>query len=113
MSKHTKAPWRVDHESGPGHSLTKLIDSDGEEITEGVSLADAARIVACVNALEGIELPEDFVRVTREFVPRLDATRVEIEALRSEAASCERRATKLESEIHFIAHTLSGLLGAS
>ena len=53
-AKHTKGPWRYDHE--PGY-CGELIAQDGTTIAEFVdepSLANARRIVACVNACDGI-----------------------------------------------------------
>jgi hypothetical protein len=56
MSKHTPGPWRADEFVGC------IFDPDGKPIMTGgighrEAWANAARIVACVNALEGIDDP--------------------------------------------------------
>ena len=80
MAKHTKGPWRVDPEIRTNDRGIDYINgfdirADGYEIVgcEGITggpveAANAARIVACVNALEG-------------YNP--DAVRDAVEALRS------------------------------
>lgn len=80
--KHTPAPWMVDptfksevqthedktisscwHEHAVGKTIT-LNDVLACPIEE--SAANAARIVACVNALEGIDDPAAFMRVVNQ-----------------------------------------------
>ena len=62
MSKHTPGPWY-----GRSRGLYKGAEWDIREKRLGMTIscggkeADVARIVACVNALEGIDDPEAFV----------------------------------------------------
>lgn len=69
---HTAGPWAVVN----GSLISSNLDSDGQEVdrptgNHGIYVAqtkgpdsnlNAARIVACVNALEGIALPETVER---------------------------------------------------
>ncbi len=57
-AKHTKGPWRYDHEPGfyaelmaSDHAIVALFAGEP-------SLANARRIVACVNACEGFSIEE-------------------------------------------------------
>lgn len=57
-AKHTKGPWRYDHE--PGY-YAELMASDHATVALFAgepSLANARRIVACVNACEGFSIEE-------------------------------------------------------
>ncbi len=75
MSKHTPGPWNV---GSHGHILKdkNTFDfvriaspyRDGAFESDPVAIANAARIVACVNALEGIEDPAEFVRQAKMFM---------------------------------------------
>lgn len=51
MSEHTKEPWIVEY---MGSDESDVVGASGVSIICGMSDADARRIVACVNALEGI-----------------------------------------------------------
>ena len=69
MTEHTKEPWEVVAMRGLAVCVVQeadhgvLISIDGQEN----SLNDMKRIVACVNALAGVEDPEAFMRDVREF----------------------------------------------
>jgi len=56
-AQHTPGPWTVDHEciSANRAHISMAIGPDGATYAE--QKANAARIVACVNACEGIEDP--------------------------------------------------------
>ena len=86
MTKHTKEPWRVGAlESG----MFAVDGSNGEEVTGFTSQEDACRIVACVNACEGISTKnlEDnvpFLELARRYnvvLRERDALRAKIEAM--------------------------------
>jgi len=66
--KHTKGPW-ITEQWGDGTSTSGCtnIVTYAEElvIACGVMNEEAKRIVACVNALEGIDDPEAFMRDVR------------------------------------------------
>jgi hypothetical protein len=76
MTKHTPGPWKycppvLDDESGfvgakagDGHGVTSLADRPVLESAAQFE-ANAARIVACVNALDGIEDPEAEIALLR------------------------------------------------
>ena len=68
MSKHTPGPWTIKHGyvvSG-GITVAKVLQSTGPQDEYGDRTpienheANAERIVACVNAMDGIEDPEHF-----------------------------------------------------
>lgn len=63
MSKHTPEPWVI----GSSNSIW----ANGLVQAQAMSNANAARIVACVNALEGIDNPASFVEVVKKL--ELDA----------------------------------------
>ena len=83
MDKHTKGPWRVDPEIRTNDRGIDYINgfdirADGYEIVgcEGITggpveAANAARIVACVNALEGYnpDAVRDVVEALRLLLP--------------------------------------------
>lgn len=76
MSKHryTREPWKVEVDKNDGISEAKLYGPDGYFITpslyssrdEVTNIANARRIVACVNALAGLD-PEAVADVPRWF----------------------------------------------
>ena len=82
MAKHTAGPWKycppvLDDESGfvgakagDGHGVTSLADRPVLESAAQFE-ANAARIVACVNALDGIEDPEAFVEAAKHITREL------------------------------------------
>ena len=81
MSKHTNEPWDI----MPGRSLLHVESSiDAAVAGEPVCSiplkreADAARIVACVNALAGVADPAEFVACYREMLAVLESLRGEI-----------------------------------
>ena len=50
--EHSKTPWKI----GAMESGQAAIDSaDGKEVTGFIDMADARRILACVNAMAGID----------------------------------------------------------
>ena len=95
MSEHTKEPWKVtvaDHNGQYGVWIT-----DGSRcIAEGLSLQDASRIIACVNACAGMADPV-----------------AEIEALRGRAENAEAEAKQLREELsHSILEATAQLVNA-
>jgi hypothetical protein len=69
----TPEPWEVDTvEDGPSGDVIArgMRQVGGSGINKGIEIemfeeADADRIVACVNAMAGIEDPEEFVRTAK------------------------------------------------
>ncbi len=70
MQKHTAGPWSMVDRSnwnggyhvrgGTGRYVASTVENLPRQV--GEQEANAARIVACVNALDGIEDPEAFVK---------------------------------------------------
>ena len=61
-TKHTTGEWRVEEEEAPhqvwaGSSIIAYCDEDSSVAVEE-SIANAARIVACINYLEGVPTKE-------------------------------------------------------
>lgn len=57
MSEHTKEPWRIAHDEGDEYYIEATSRLSGHTCQLGsgyFSKDDASRIVACVNACEGI-----------------------------------------------------------
>ena len=81
MSKHTPGPWRVSDEPGtisaPGKpsvcEMGSVARSTGRFTWNAEDRANQARIVACVNAMEGIKDPEAFVADAREVPEAVEA----------------------------------------
>lgn len=82
---HTPEPWKT--EGGPEiYDATDclIVYVDGcPKITTAEDDANAARIVACVNACAGIENPEDLRRQRDELKTELDKAYSEIERLKA------------------------------
>ena len=92
MAEHTKGPWRVDPEIRTNDRGIDYINgfdirADGYEIVgcEGITggpveAANAARIVACVNALEGYnpDAVRDVVKVLKANAVTLGVTRMRL-----------------------------------
>ena len=73
MSKHTEEPWYTEDRVGYGSISGTRINADGWVVSLAVGdvpelnhKANAARIVACINALAGIDDPEAFMLKVRE-----------------------------------------------
>jgi ribosomal protein L37AE/L43A len=63
MSEPTKTPWTATGgtiESGPGRHIASAVTTLGGNV-----VASALRIVACVNACEGMEDPESDIKAMR------------------------------------------------
>ncbi len=66
MTKHTTGPWRVT--SAPEGRWIEVVGQHPtkagweEDVAQADGIANAARIVACVNAFDGIDDPEAFMR---------------------------------------------------
>ena len=84
MTKHTPGPWTVrtrrEHGSycyeGGGAHATIASPSTGVFVAEAkcgpkMAEANAARIVACVNALDGIDDPEAFMEAAKHITREL------------------------------------------
>jgi len=75
MSKHTAGPWRVT--AAPEGRWIEVIGQHPteagweEDVAQADGIANAARIVACVNALDGIEDPEAFVEAAKHITREL------------------------------------------
>lgn len=77
-TKHTAEPWKCGSTMG-GVAIWKgkevgepvyLIALASDKIPLNVAMANARRIVECVNALEGIESPQKFVQAARALADR-------------------------------------------
>lgn len=83
--KHTPGPWWVDESSryvGFNGTFTEvsIMDADNLEVAKGMDTPDeanAARIVACVNACEGLADPEkdipSLLEIARLFIERCNS----------------------------------------
>ena len=99
MSDHTPAPWSTDTSLTTGEPIIRAVeapdlclavfcetDPDGEE-----SKANAARVVACVNACEGIDDPAATLAEVRDMLNMLSRMSLddEIEGGMSGDDACE------------------------
>ena len=78
MSKHTPEPWAVEYDNLKPYGIFRHENGDPRDLiispdSDGVSEADAHRIVACVNALEGFSDPERQVREMLALLRRVAA----------------------------------------
>lgn len=71
MSKHTPEPWAYDNEFIVDASDNYLADCAGSDFSVEQDRYNAQRIVACVNAMAGIEDPGAFMEVVKQL--ELDA----------------------------------------
>jgi len=78
MSKHTKGPWTVSiEEPRVVRAPSGDIITSGEDFeNETCFVSNASRIVECVNALEGIENPAEFIRFVKELIAEIRALEV-------------------------------------
>jgi hypothetical protein len=77
MSKHTPEPWEHDGELNKDYDIDIWSKNSAVNIcemskTDGSQLTNANRIVSCVNAMQGIDDPEEFMRDLRKIVHRID-----------------------------------------
>lgn len=81
MSRHTREPWRSKRHSNSIVGIHNIYNgaSTGADIVQVCQPrgrveqeANAARIVACVNALAGIAKPEEWVAAARELMLGLE-----------------------------------------
>lgn len=76
MTKHTPEPWEVEAD-GDGFAITGqggmpfVGRIDSGDFGERQNMANAARIVACVNACVGLPRPETSIGVMRAEIARL------------------------------------------
>ena len=117
MAKHSKGPWRIDKQ-GAFIINIKGIEGDicGVWTVSGNDLANAERIVACVNAMEGVAHPETFLADRqKEWLERHENVIVELETLRKQMqqnavlGQCEQdtsynRIVTLEAALKKITH---------
>ena len=74
--EYTRGPWRVLFEDGdvisirPGGFEAKSILRTNGDVNCNLLAPDAFRIVACVNALDGIPEPEKFIRLAKELIDK-------------------------------------------
>ena len=67
LSKHTPEPWDSVHEHGAWEGYHEPDSGEFQITFRAKTEADAARIVACVNAMAGIENPEQWVKEQKEY----------------------------------------------
>jgi len=87
MSKHTPPPWTVKGPAGPDRDTAIIADGmivaeTWGHVAEGVradSFAAASRIVACVNALDGMDICEVIMLLDAAKRYRLSASDLERE----------------------------------
>lgn len=81
MSKHTKEPWNIFSFEIYDEREQIIADcgySDDVFTLDGCK-ANAKRIVACVNAMAGIENPEEYMKTMQEVHDTLATTREKLE----------------------------------
>lgn len=75
-NKHTPEPWTIENET--------QVCNDFYELANVNEIADAARIVTCVNALAGIDDPERWVEMTKEKILELNMAQVQLSTVTKE-----------------------------
>jgi hypothetical protein len=82
--KHSPEPWVIDD---PNDTLVAILDADGTYLyiaefgwdsneyhtDPDTDILNAARTVACVNALAGVEDPDGFMKEIRDMLPAVAA----------------------------------------
>lgn len=88
MSKHTPGPWRISQDQPHVIDSDKLKGIAGccahllySEPKHPEDLANAERIVACVNACEGIENPAKFISIARSVVSQNNEMKADLAEL--------------------------------
>lgn len=81
MSKHTKEPWNIFAFEIYDEREQIIADCGYSEdvFTQDGCIANAQRIVQCVNAMDGIENPEEYMNAMREVHDTLATTREKLE----------------------------------
>lgn len=101
--KHTPEPWHVssvpkDGLNNPAIQSFELyprlvaVTTDNKDFDE--RLANAKRIVACVNACSGVENPDEYLQSARDAISTALQIRNEHEALKKE---CDRLRAEVEA----------------
>ncbi len=83
MSKHTPGPWKVfnvneirQEKDGYRTLATTCTDAAGAAGVSAKSKANAARIVECVNALEGVENPAALPTLLRKLKHEIEGLKL-------------------------------------
>ena len=76
MSKHTPGPWVLDGQRTGGIARHIPRSTMYDDVATAYSNTDAARIVECVNALDGVENPAEFVRIAKELIADIKALEI-------------------------------------
>jgi hypothetical protein len=96
--KHTPGPWQTDN-MGLGLGHIRSSDPNDQRMIAYAQAsptdANAARIVACVNALEGIEDPAAFVAAVRELVEAARSILAVVSNVSFESAESYAHATRV------------------
>lgn len=114
MSKHTKGPWAVNYTK-----FSEVRAENGAVIARCVKLtsltnleANARRIVACVNACEGVSTEHLINNLPiRELVTRNNEALREIEALKTARTELANALSELVGEIRQLASESCGVAG--
>ena len=79
MTEHTKEPWDASDKTVYSDAFKSEKNRDGalaclvsSEENDWITVANTLRIVACVNAMQGIDDPEAFMRDVRAFMRNLE-----------------------------------------
>lgn len=71
-TKHTPTPWRVEYKPAGtcifSNEPNFLLLSMSYTQTDKTTVANASRIVKCVNAMEGIEEPAEFMDIVKTII---------------------------------------------
>ena len=80
MTEHTNEPWEASDKTVYSDAFKSEKNKDGalaclvsSEENDWITVANTSRIVACVNALAGVDDPEAFMRDMREWREALSA----------------------------------------
>jgi hypothetical protein len=80
--KHTTEPW--EHEVLEVYSKERLVADCGHIEGDPENISNASRIVACVNALAGIEEPEQWVAMAKSHIDASEAQADQNQRLKAE-----------------------------
>ncbi len=119
MSGHTKEPWRVKH-AEHGSNCFYVVDSDATSAVarvtnykmQGVGEANARRIMACVNACEGIDTELIEPRMLGDQIAAKMAVIDKCERLNTENAALNDYCAAVEQQRDRLLEAVRGLLDA-
>lgn len=105
MQKHTQEPWFTGEQGSEHHINAKLdgvtvniLSANGDNTNQALDRANAARAVACVNALEGVENPEKWKEIQVERIKENLQLKIELTNIRDSIGADENESTFDEVE---------------